>query len=96
MRTHLPLTLRLSFFLSVFAVSLSAAAQDIFVTPFPGAPFSATIQVQRTLIQPGGSSLELHTVRQIARDNAGRIHNEARILEPAGSTTPPEIRSIHL
>jgi hypothetical protein len=73
-----------------------ACAQDIFVTPIPNAPFSAVIDVQRSFVQPNGAVVNLKTIRQIARDGRGRIHNEARELVSASSSNTPQIRRIHL
>ena len=85
-----------SLMLAVAAAASIAAAQDIFVTPIAGAPFSAVVRVERSLVQPDGSMVNLKTIRDIARDSRGRIHNEARSLVPASSTTTPEVVSIHL
>jgi hypothetical protein len=73
-----------------------ACAQDIFVTPIPNAPFSAVIDVQRSFVQPNGVVANLKTIRQIARDGLGRIHNEARELVSVSSRDTPRIRRIHL
>jgi hypothetical protein len=69
---------------------------SIFVTPIPNAPFSGTVRVQRTIIEPDGSSLEVWSMREIARDNQGRIYNEFRPFVPIGSTTVPPVAVIHL
>ena len=82
--------------LAIFAPGTLAHGQDIFVTPFPSAPFSAVIDVQRSLVQPDGGIVQLKTVRQIARDSRGRIYNEGRELLPAASSETPRIRRIHL
>jgi hypothetical protein len=73
-----------------------ASAQDIFVTPIPGAPFSAVVSVERSDVRHDGSIIRLKTVREIARDTRGRIHNESRILVPASSTETPKLVRIHL
>ncbi|MBV8053501.1 MAG: hypothetical protein JOZ80_20100, partial [Acidobacteriaceae bacterium] len=65
--------------------ALPASAQDIFVTPIPGAPFSAVVNVERSRVQRDGSMFILTTVRNIGRDSLGRIHNEARSLQPITS-----------
>jgi hypothetical protein len=74
----------------------SASAQDIFVTPVPNAPFTGVIHVERSLVQPDGSRMELKTVRNIARDSHGRIHQESRQLLPSSSTAQPKVIRIHL
>ena len=82
--------------LATFAPGTFAQAQDIFVTPIPNAPFSAVIDVQRSLVQPDGGAVQLKTVRQIARDGHGRIYNEGRELLPVASSETPQIQRIHL
>jgi hypothetical protein len=77
-------------------VATAASAQDIFVTPIAGAPFHAVVEVQRLHVHPDGSIANLRTIREIGRDSLGRIHNEARQMEPASSSEAPEILHIHL
>lgn len=84
------------FALATVAPATLAQGQDIFVTPVPNAPFSATIDVQRSLVQPQGGFAQVKTVRKIARDSRGRIHNENRELLPIASSETPSIRRIHL
>lgn len=94
---------RLSLF-SVCSFSLLAAAiliprssaQDIFVTPVANAPFSAVVNIERSIIQKDGSVIEIKNFREIGRDAKGRIHNEARIAVPASSTQTPQLWHIHL
>jgi hypothetical protein len=82
--------------LAVAIVTPAAAAQDIFVTPIPNAPFSGVVDVERSNVLPDGSIASYRTVREIDRDSRGRIHNEMRALVPTSeSETPPVIR-IHL
>src|SRR5579862_7093464 len=83
---------RLALLLTVTLVS----AQDIFVTPIPGVPFSGTVNVERSLTQPDGSVVSLKTTRDIARDSGGRIHNESRTLVRVLDTKKPPLVSIHL
>ena len=73
-----------------------ASAQDIFVTPIPGAPFSGVISVERTTVEPDGSIVNFRTTREIGRDSQGRIHNEMRSLLPVGSDDTPKLIRIHL
>jgi hypothetical protein len=83
--------------LTLPATVLPAAAQtSIFLTPVPNAPFSAVVDVQRTIIRSDGSVFNLKSIRGLARDGIGRIHNESRMLIPATSTSTPEIDHIHL
>jgi hypothetical protein len=83
----------------VLALGASAAAQanpDIFVTPVPNAPFSGTVRIERTIVQPNGVFASFKTIRAIGRDNQGRIHNEARVLVPVTGSNSPQVMRIHL
>jgi hypothetical protein len=83
--------------LTIPATVLPAPAQvNIFLTPVPNAPFSAVVDVQRTIIRSDGSVFNLKSIRNLARDGIGRIHNESRTFIPATSTSTPEIGHIHL
>jgi hypothetical protein len=73
-----------------------SAQDDIFVTPIPNAPFSAVINVQRSVIRPDGTAVSLKTVRAIHRDSRGRIYNEYRTLLPASSSETPRIMHVLL
>jgi hypothetical protein len=79
------------------AGSQAASAQprlDVFVTPFPNAPFSGVIQVQRTFVDQNGTASSYKTMREIGRDTQGRIFNEVRTLEPLSFTGQPDVRGI--
>jgi len=80
----------------LLAAATTALAQDIFVTPIPGAPFSGVVNVERSLTQPDGSLVNRKTIRDIGRDSRGRIHNESRALVAVSDTKTPQIESIHL
>ena len=83
--------------LGISATVLPTTAQtNIFLTPVPNAAFTAVVEVQRTRIRPDGSVFSLKSIRNMARDGIGRIHNESRTFVPATSTTTPEIVHIHL
>lgn len=86
----------LTLFLSLLVSIASASAQDIFVTPVPGVPFSGIVNVERSVIQPDGSVVSLKTMREIGRDSRGRIHNESRGLLPVANGTTPTLLRIHL
>jgi len=73
-----------------------AQSTDIFVTPIPNVPFSGIIDVQRSFVRPDGTVVNVKTIRQIARDSRGRIHNEGRELVPVSSKKAPKIGRIHL
>jgi hypothetical protein len=86
-----------AFLLAISFVVVPAPAQvNIFLTPIPNAPFSAVVDVQRTVIRPDGTVFNLKSKHDIARDGRGRIHNERRALVPANSTDTPELEYIHL
>ncbi len=74
----------------------TSAQVNIFLTPVPNAPFSAVVDVERTRIRPDGSVFNLKSIRSMARDSIGRIHNESRTFIPATSSDTPEIEHIHL
>lgn len=76
--------------------ALAQAGPDVFVTPIPNAPFSGEIKVERSLVQVGGSIVNLKTMRHIARDSQGRIYNESRELVPVSDTKTPQVVVIHL
>src|SRR5579864_6044100 len=82
--------------LAFVASASSASAQDIFVTPIPGAPFSGVVNVERSSVQPDGSIVTLKSIRDIGRDSRGRIRNERRELVPVSSTKAPQVVTIHL
>jgi len=72
------------------------AGGGIFVTPIPNAPFSGTVRVERTDLQPNGNTLQLWSEREIARDTEGRIYNEYRPFVPTTTKTMPDAIVIHL
>ncbi|MGB9364055.1 MAG: hypothetical protein WCA99_20785, partial [Candidatus Sulfotelmatobacter sp.] len=74
----------------------TSAQVNIFLTPVPNAPFSAVVDVQRTRIRSDGSVFDLKSIRSMARDGIGRIHNESRTFVPATSADTPEVEHIHL
>jgi hypothetical protein len=77
-------------------VSQASAQISIFLTPVPNAPFSAVVDVQHTVFRSDGSAVTLRSIRNMARDSHGRIHNESRTFVPANSTTAPVVEHIHL
>ena len=61
-----------------------ALSGGIFVTPVPGAPFTALVRQEMTQILADGSSFARKGYSRIARDSAGLIGNELRpVLPPA-------------
>jgi hypothetical protein len=93
---RLPFCLNAISRVALLAAATTASAQDIFVTPIPGVPFSGIVNVERSLTQPDGSIVNRKTMRDIGRDSRGRIHNESRALVPVSDTKTPQIESIHL
>jgi hypothetical protein len=82
-------------FLAVGSQAASAQPRlDVFVTPFPNAPFSGVIQVQRTFVDQNGPVRSYKTMREIGRDTQGRIFNEVRTLEPLSFAGQPDVRGI--
>ena len=68
----------------------------VFVTPVPGAPFSARVDQVITQVPGGGSPFQRKTMAMIARDSRGRIHNEIRTILPASNLHEPTLWVIHL
>jgi hypothetical protein len=77
-------------------VHMPAADGGVFVTPVPGAPFSAEVVREMTQVLKDGSSFQRTTAATIARDSQGRIHNESHEVLPASSTRKPALYSIHI
>jgi hypothetical protein len=82
--------------LATCATIVQAQGGGIFVTPIPNAPFSGTVRVERTNVQPSGHALQLWSQRTIARDKDGRIYNESRPFVPTTISTVPDATVIHL
>ena len=67
----------------LFAVTTAVAqVRGVFVTPIANAPFMAVVTEQRTSLQ-NGTSVQLKRIHAIARNSAGVIYNENRLLRPA-------------
>lgn len=73
-----------------------ASAQSFFLTPIPNQPFSAIVTTERTALRRNGSVAQLKSIRAVARDTRGRIHNELRAFIPIASGDTPAILRIHL
>jgi hypothetical protein len=76
--------------------SAPAFGGGIFVTPVPGAPFSAVAVQEMKQTLRDGSLFQRKTQALIARDSAGRIRNERREVLAANSTREPALLSVHL
>jgi hypothetical protein len=68
----------------------------IFVTPVPGIPFSGTVEILSKQILADGATYTRRTVNHIARDSAGVIHNERRMLTPPGFQGEPPVLQWHI
>jgi hypothetical protein len=68
----------------------------VFVTPVPGAPFSAVVKIESTQTLADGTVDVRKTINNIARDSQGRIYNERRALMPASFTGTPPLESAHI
>ncbi len=100
--------IRIAIFLSFFVALHVSTAQDkamsrapafsggVFVTPVPGAPFSAEVEQNRAQVLKDGSVIHCKTAALIARNSQGRIRNESHEVLPASSTRKPTILSIHI
>jgi hypothetical protein len=67
-----------------------------FLTPVPNAPFNAVVNIERTEIRKDGLVIKYNSMREVARDSRGRIHNELRSFIPVSSTDTPKLLNIHL
>jgi hypothetical protein len=68
----------------------------VWVTPVPGAPFTATVQIVSHNRLPDGTEHIVKTEDQIARASSGRIRNERRLLVPANFHGQPRLLSAHI
>jgi len=82
--------------LLAITAAVSAAAQDIFVTPIANAPFTGVIDVERSVVQHDGTISYLRTIRQIGRDSRGRIFNQYRRLLAPTDTSTPQVERVRL
>lgn len=97
MRTGLSLdALSFTVLLSLAIPSTRTSAQSLFMTPIPNTPFTGIVNVERTVVRPDGSVMQFKSMREVARDTRGRIHNESRVLAPASSSETPRLVHIHL
>jgi hypothetical protein len=55
---------------------------SILIPSLPNAPFSATVNTESVRLLPNGTHITLKNHRAIARDGAGRIFQERRLLVP--------------
>jgi len=68
----------------------------VFVTPVPGLPFSAVVQLESTQFLADGTSARRRSIATIDRDSQGRIYNERRQLMPASFGGTPRVLGGHI
>lgn len=68
----------------------------VFVTPVPGLPFSAVVQLESTQFLADGTSATRRSIATIDRDSQGRIYNERRQLMPASFGGTPRVLGGHI
>jgi hypothetical protein len=102
--TELPMRLDLVSFsrlvlLAFLAAVPGASGQNtsgIFLTPVANAPFSGAIVIERTMVgREGAPAVNLKNIREVARDNEGRVRNVFRQAIPASQNVEPPILRIH-
>ncbi len=76
--------------------SAPAFSGGVFVTPVPGAPFSAEAEQEMMQVLKDGSPFRRKTSALIARDSQGRIRNERHEVMPASSPRKPTVFSVHI
>jgi hypothetical protein len=69
---------------------------SILIPSLPNAPFSATVNTEWIRQLPDGSTITLKNHRAIARDAAGRIFQERRMLVPEGGKIESEVTHIEI
>jgi hypothetical protein len=75
---------------------VAVLVSGIFVTPVPGVPLSAVVELQSTQVLIDGSTNVRKSFANIARDSQGRIYNERRQLVNPAFTGTPQIVSFHI
>lgn len=75
---------------------VTAMVDGIFVTPVPGVPMTALVEVQSTQVLADGSTLAKKSIANIARDSQGRIYNERRQLVSPSFNGKPQLLSFHI
>lgn len=68
----------------------------VFVTPIPNAPFSGIVEVLSKEPLDDGTTYTRHTLEHIARNTAGIIYNERRMMMPPGFAGEPPLLSAHI
>jgi hypothetical protein len=68
----------------------------VFVTPVPNAPFTAEVEIISHQKLPNGTENIRTTTNHIARNSAGMIYNERRMLVPVTFKGEPRLLSAHV
>lgn len=68
----------------------------VFVTPVPGIPLSAVVEIKSAQFLADGSTDTRITTENIARDSLGRIYNERRQLMNTSFKGTPPLLSFHI
>jgi hypothetical protein len=68
----------------------------IFLTPIPNAPFTASVEIITHQKLPDGTEVVRTTTNHIARDSAGRIYNERRMMVPTTFKGESRLLSAHI
>ena len=68
----------------------------VFITPISGAPFSGSVQILSKEPLPDGTTRIRQTVNHIARNSAGVIYNETRLLVAPSFQGEPRLLSFHI
>jgi hypothetical protein len=75
---------------------VSVRMVGVFVTPVPGVPLAAVVELESTQILADGSTNTKKTINNIARDLQGRIYNERRQWMDPTVVGPPKLLSFHI
>jgi hypothetical protein len=75
---------------------VTVLVDGIFVTPIPGEPLTAVVELKSTQVLTDGSTNASKTIANIARDSQGRIYNERRELVSPSFTGNPQLLSFHI
>jgi hypothetical protein len=75
---------------------VSVYIDGVYVTPVPGAPLTAIVELTCTQALADGSTVLKKTINNIARDSRGRIYNERRQLVSSSFNGDPQILSAHI
>ncbi len=75
---------------------VSVHIAGVFVTPVPGVPLTAIVELESRQILADGSTDVKKTINNIARDSLGRIYNERRRLVGPSFNGNPRLLAMHI